>query len=101
MREQFGAAIAFVSAEWQRFDAEFAGRDTSFSLEQRIDAFMRRPLAAELDVRFPEIAAFGAEADALTEMRGNTRAAFILIVGEALIAAGAGTRGAIRAALPD
>jgi hypothetical protein len=62
---------------------------------------MSRPLAAGLDARFPEIAALGAEADALTEMRGNTRAIFILIVGEAIIAAGDATRSNVRTALPD
>jgi hypothetical protein len=34
-------------------------------------------------------------------MRGNTRAIFRLIVGEAIIAGGDATRGKVRAALPD
>ena len=102
VQERFGPAIAFVRAEWEAFNAELAGTaHASFSLTQRIAAFMARPLAAELDARFPEIAAFGAEADALTEMHGNTRAAFKLIVGEAVIAAGTDSRRNVRAALPD
>jgi hypothetical protein len=102
VQERFGEAIAFVRAEWETFDAQFSRTGSlPFSLAQRIAAFMARPLAAALDARFPEIAAFGAEADALTEMRGNTRAAYKLIVGEAVIAAGGGTRGEVRAALPD
>jgi hypothetical protein len=102
VQERFGDAIAFVRVEWEKFDAQFAcDGSTSFSLAQRIAAFMSRPLAAGLDARFPEIAALGAEADALTEMRGNTRAIFILIVGEAIIAAGDATRSNVRTALPD
>ena len=99
--ERFEAAIAFVRAEWEAFDARFEGNAVHFSLAQRIAAFMERPLAAKLNTRFPDIAAFGAEADELTEMRGNTRAVFVLIVGEAVIAAGSGTRPQVRAALPD
>ena len=101
VQERFGEPIAFVGVEWEKFDAQFAGEATPFSLAQRIAAFMDRPLAAKLDARFPEIAAFGAEADAFTEMRGNIRAVFKLIVGEAVIAAGGGTRREVRAALPD
>jgi hypothetical protein len=102
VQERFGAAIAFVSTEWEAFDAQFGrGGAAPFSLAQRIGAFMARPLAADLNARFPEIAAIGAEADALTEMRGNTRVIFKLIVGEAIIAAGGGTRSQVRGALPD
>ena len=102
VQERFGAAITFVRAKWEIFDAQFASANTTpFSLAQRIAAFMARPLAAELDARFPEIAAFGADADVLTEMRGNTRAVFTLIVGEAVIASGSGNRGQVRTALPD
>ena len=100
VQERFGTAIAFVRVEWERFEGQLAHDGVYFSLAQRIAAFMSRPLAAELDARFPEIAALGAEADALTEMRGNTRAIFKLIVGEAIVAAGA-TRSNVRGALPD
>ena len=102
VQQRFGEAIAFVRGEWDAFDARFAhAGPTPFSLAQRVAAFMARPLAAGLDARFPEIAALGAEADELTEMRGNTRAIFRMIVGEAVIAAGGGDRPEVRAALPD
>jgi hypothetical protein len=100
--QEFPGAIAFVRAQWEAFDARFANSGpTPFSLRQRVDAFMMGRLAADLNERFPEIAARGAEADALTGMRGNTRAIFRLIVGEAIIAGGDATRGKVRAALPD
>lgn len=102
VQEHFGEAIAFVQTEWEAFNAELAGTArVSFSLTQRVAAFMAAPLAAKLDARFPDIAALGAEADALTEMHGNIRALFKLIVGEAIIAAGKDSRGNVRRALPD
>jgi hypothetical protein len=96
-------AFAALPTPSEAFVQERFGRGGAapFSLAQRIGAFMARPLAADLNARFPEIAAIGAEADALTEMRGNTRVIFKLIVGEAIIAAGGGTRSQVRGALPD
>jgi len=100
VQQKFGEAIVFARVEWGRFDAQFA-RGSPFSLTQRLGAFLDGPIGMALQDRFQAIAAIGAEADALTEMSGNTRIICKLIVGEAVIAAGDGTRGEIRGALPD
>jgi hypothetical protein len=102
---EFGEAIAFARGEWRSFDRRFQEvdpewRDT-FSLAQRIAAFVAGPIGAALEKRFPAIAATGARADEMTNLTGNARVIRRLIVGEAVIAAGDGGRGEVRRALPD
>ena len=103
--EKFGDAIAFASEEWRRFDTGHRHADPHwadrFSLKQRVLTFVAGPIGATLVERWPEIAAAGAEADALTETTDNEWVICLLIVGEAIIAAGGDTRSNVRRALPD
>ncbi len=102
---EFKDAIAFVGGEWQRFDTGHRREDPhwaeKFSLKQRILAFATGPAGTAVAERWPEIATTGAEADEQTGTTGNMWVICLLIIGEAIIAAGGGTRAEVRAALPD
>jgi hypothetical protein len=105
VQREFGEAIAFAKGEWERFTARFGDADPAllktFTLAQRLDSFLAGPIGASLLERFPVLAATGAEADAVAERTGNLRVICRLIIGEAVIAAGGGSRGEVRVALAD
>ena len=101
----FGEAIAFAGMEWEKYHTAHRQADPAwaekFTLKQRVHAFLEGRVVPLLGVRFPAIAAAGAEADEATETEGNALVICRLIVGEAIVAAGGGTRAEVRAALPD
>ena len=103
--KEFGDAITFAGTEWQSFLEAHRQVDSTraerFTLKQRMLAFLKGPIVPALTARFPMIVTTGAEADRVTETSGNSLVICHLIVGEAVIAAGGGTRGEVRAALPD
>ena len=105
VQEEFAEAIAFAGIEWERYHTAHRQADPAwtekFTLKQRVHAFLEGRVVPLLEVRFPKIAATGAEADKATGTEGNSLVICRLIVGEAIIAAGADSRGKVRAALPD
>jgi hypothetical protein len=105
VQEEFGEAIAFASRDWQRLEATHREADRSwaekFTLKQRLLAFLEGPIVPNLQEHYPKIAAIGAEADAATETSRNALVICRLIVGEAVVACGSGTRGQMRSSLPD
>lgn len=105
VQEEFAEAIAFAGIEWEKYHTAHRQADPAwaetFSLRQRLLAFLEGRVVPLLEVRFPKIAAVGAEADEATQTEGNALVICRLIVGEAIIAAGQDSRGNVRAALPD
>jgi hypothetical protein len=103
VQREFADAILFGSEAWLTFEAGFKKADPQwpdkFSLAQRLAAFMAGPIGAALEERFPAIAATGAAADEMTDRTGNRWVITALIVAEAVIAAGGGSRGEVRSAL--
>ena len=102
---EFSEAIAFAGIEWDKYHTAHRQADPTwadrFTLKQRMLAFLDSRVVPLLGVRFPAIAATGAEADEATATEGNALVICRLIVGEAIVAAGGGTRAEVRAALPD
>lgn len=105
VQQEFADAIAFAGVEWSKYHTAHRQADPGwaekFTLRQRVLAFLEGRVVPLLEVRFAKIAMVGAEADEATETEGNARVICHLIVGEAIIAAGEDSRGAVRAALPD
>jgi hypothetical protein len=103
VQQEFPDAIAFASEAWLTFEAGFRKAEPqwsdTFSLAQRLAAFIAGPIGAALEERFPAIAATGAAADDMTDRTGNRWVITALIVAEAVIAAGGGSRGEVRSAL--
>ena len=103
MQQEFGDAITFAGEAWRGFEAGFKTADPQwpdkFSLTQRLGAFMVGPIGTTLGERFPAITATGAAADEMTGQTGHRWVITVLIVGEAVIAAGGGSRGEVRGAL--
>jgi len=103
VQQEFADAIAFGREAWLTFEAGLKKADSQwpdkFSLAQRLTAFMAGPIGAALEERFPAIAATGAAADEMTDRTGNRWVITALIVAEAVIAAGGGSRGEVRTAL--
>ena len=102
--DEFSDAIAFARVEWEKYHMAHRQADPAwaekFTLRQRVHAFLDARVVPLLGVRFPAIAAAGAEADEATETEGNALVICRLIVGEAIIAAGQ-DRASVRGALPD
>ena len=103
VQSEFGAAVELAARIWREFvdhnrslDADW---EDTFTLRQRLKAFMNGTIFSTLETRFPQIGSLADEADDLTELEGHELVLLLAIVGEGVIAAGTNSREEVRASL--
>ena len=100
IQREFVDAVAFAADQWQSFNAESRRDDLdwehTFTLRQRLTAFMAGPIFSELEAHFPRIASLAAEADAETGLSGHEEVILEAIVAEGVIASGTSIREEVR-----
>ena len=103
VQREFAEAVALAAEAWRDFIAHGRTLDPhweqTFTLRQKLGAFLAGSVVATLEARFPEIGSFAEQADALTELDGHDGVVLRTIVGEGVIATGSHSREEVRAAL--
>ena len=103
VQQEFPEAAALAAGSWRDFVQRNRALDPdweqTFTLRQRLKAFMAGPIVATLETRFPRIVTFAEDADAMTELAGHEGVVLRSIVGEGVIACGTHSREEVRSAL--